>query len=109
VKSLANLFLCIILISACASSPQKEYEKIPIGSDKGHVLHLLGNPDRTYRKNSIDRWVYNFRYDESTDRPTVYEKEIWFENGKVVYKDKPGAHSFERKEIGPKRSDYEPI
>ncbi|MBY0315782.1 MAG: hypothetical protein K2Q26_09700 [Bdellovibrionales bacterium] len=108
-KSLAYLFLCIILIPGCASSPQKDYEKIPIGSDKGYVLHLLGNPDRTYRKSSVDRWVYYFRSEDSTNRPAVYEKEIWFENGKVVYKDKGGEPKSERRDIGPQRSDYEPI
>lgn len=55
---------------------------ISIGDDKGAVLHQLGNPERTYSKEGTQRWVY-----KTKDAAGVVEKEIWFQDGKVVFVD----------------------
>jgi len=101
-----SLFLvpifCLSLLSGCASSPDAAFKSIPLGANKGLVLSEMGNPQRTYRKAGTDRWVY----DIPGKAGTPIQKEIWFSEGKVVYKD----GDFIRKEKGEaKDADFEPI
>lgn len=77
------LVLGLIFFTSCASSPAQHFQSITIGDEKGSVLSKLGNPSRTYYKEDTQRWVYSLK-DGSAP---VKEKEIWFQNGRVVYID----------------------
>jgi hypothetical protein len=70
-------------LSACSSPPPIDLQLVTIGDEKGLVLHKLGNPDRTYFKESTQRWVYKIKQPAG---PTI-EKEVWFQEGKVVFID----------------------
>ena len=96
-----SYLLVSAFLASCQSAP---YRRVQIGAEKGQVLHLLGSPHHIYRKASTDRWVYHVGGD--TKAPVV--KEIWFQDGRVVYMDsdknlqdlKPGV---------PDDSDFIPI
>lgn len=104
--SIAALLLLTQIVS-CSTSPNS-FEAIHVGNDKGRVLHVLGSPKRTYRKNSVDHWVYDLPQNNSKT-PSLEEKEIWFQNGKVIYKD-DGEHSNAKlKKDGPQDSDFIPV
>ena len=92
-----------LFLTACQTSPYSAYREIQIGAQKGQVLHVLGNPERTYRKLDTDRWVYHFKEDGSD--PAV--KEIWFNNGRVVYKD--SETSSPQPQTPAKDSDFVPV
>lgn len=68
---------------ACSSPPPMDLQQISIGDAKGSVLHKLGNPDRTYFKESTQRWVYKLKQPTGSS----VDKEIWFQDGKVVFVD----------------------
>lgn len=96
-----NIFLIIGILSACVSCQTagdtvKGYEDIPLGATKGDVVTSIGGPNYTYRKNSVDHWVY--KLPNSAGR--VIERELWFEKGVVVKKVTPG---------NPQPSDFVPI
>lgn len=99
---LATLFSSL---SGCQSAPYKEFNKVEIGIEKGRVLEILGNPDHRYRKNDTDRWVY--RFPEGKEPGKFIEKEIWFQNSRVVYRDQnAAAPKIEKK---PTTDDFEPV
>ena len=81
-KKVLLLVICIGLC-ACSSPPPLDLQQISIGDEKGTVLYKLGNPERTYFKESTQRWVYKIKHEASP----VTEKEIWFQDGKVVFID----------------------
>ncbi len=96
-KKLLLSVICFGLF-ACSSPHPIDLQQISIGDDKGTVLHQLGNPDRTYFKEGTQRWVYKIKHVASSGA----EKEIWFQDGKVVFVDEaPRA----KKESIP----YEPV
>lgn len=96
---------CLLFLIGCQSTPLTTFKKIPLGASKGQVLHSLGNPPQTYRKNNTDRWIYHFG-DTKSQSPLT--KEIWFQGGVVVYKDGEGfATPVEKPQ--PKDSDFKPI
>jgi hypothetical protein len=74
--------LCFVLF-ACSSPPPVDLQNISLGDEKGIVLHKLGNPDRTYYKEGTQRWVYKIK---PANGPSI-EKEVWFQEGKVVFID----------------------
>ncbi len=65
---------------ACQTSQLSEFNKVKTGMDKDQVMVLMGNPERTERLHSKDRWTYVF-YDERVR----YEKEIHFLDGISTY------------------------
>jgi outer membrane protein assembly factor BamE (lipoprotein component of BamABCDE complex) len=84
-RAMKNIFLALFLLilAGCASSPAALFQSIAIGDEKGSVLSKLGNPERTYYKEDTHRWVYAFK----DQNGAKVEKEIWFQNGRVVYFD----------------------
>ena len=70
-------------LCACSSPPPIDFQQISIGDEKGTVLHKLGNPERTYFKESTQRWVYKLKQPTGSS----IDKEIWFQEGKVVFVD----------------------
>lgn len=96
-----NILLVIAILSACvscqtANTAAKGYEDISIGATKGDVVTSIGGPNYTYRKNSVDHWVY--KLPNSAGR--VIERELLFEKGVVVKKVTPGK---------PQPTDFVPI
>jgi hypothetical protein len=77
------LSLICFVINACSSAPPIDLQQISLGDEKGTVLHKLGSPERTYFKENTQRWVYKIKQAASP----VIEKEIWFQEGKVVFVD----------------------
>lgn len=71
--------LCLI-ISACQSSPVKDFSKIKFGMEKHDVLEAMGNPRSTQRFHGKDRWTYVFY-----DKQIRFEKEVHFFEGNAVY------------------------
>lgn len=101
-KYIFSLFFLVCAVG-CQTGPSVEtFEEIPMESTKGGVLHALGNPKQTYRKEGTDRWVYRW-----TEMDQLLEKEIWFQNGRVVYKD--GVRNNRKQPTGPRDSDFVPI
>jgi outer membrane protein assembly factor BamE (lipoprotein component of BamABCDE complex) len=80
-----NILLAItfFIVFGCASTPESLFQTVAIGDDKGSVLAKLGNPTRTYYKEDTHRWVYQLKDNSGA----LQEKEVWFQNGSVVYFD----------------------
>lgn len=74
------LSLASLLLSACQSSPVKQFDKIQAGMEKNEVLDLMGPPRTTTRLHGKDRWIYVFYEDKIR-----YEKEVHFQSGNAVY------------------------
>lgn len=73
-----------VFISACQSSPSRDFDKVSQGMTKGDVLEIMGSPSWTLRWKGMDRWNYSFYQDES-----LIQKELHFNAGKVQYKGDP--------------------
>ena len=78
-------FLCLIIIISlscvgCQTNQLRAFEKVKTGMDKSEVLELMGGPTGSFRRNSLDRWRYQFYNDKQ-----LYLKEIQFKEGKVFY------------------------
>lgn len=91
--------LLISTITSCQTSPHVVYDNIAIGAKKGEVLHAIGSPTRTYRKNGTERWVYKM---PSKSGAWLY-KELVIRNGIVINKEIP------EQSAKPKDIDYEEI
>lgn len=102
---------CLTTLLASCTSLSQTYESIPLGSDKGYVVNALGSPRRTFRKKSVDHWVYEFHDKNETSQNALVEKEIWFQNGKVVFKDgdKPLVEHQNKPKDGPSDADFVPV
>jgi outer membrane protein assembly factor BamE (lipoprotein component of BamABCDE complex) len=75
----ARLWLFVLILSACASSPKANLQKLRVGMDKDEVLQAAGDPKRTFRANSEDHWIYiYFEGDEE------WRRQIDFRDGKVI-------------------------
>lgn len=79
----------ILWLCQCTSSPKIDLRQVSLNNSKGDVLHILGNPHRTYVKEGVLRWVY--LVPESGGLKV--EREIWFKEGVVVFVDSPGIKS----------------
>ncbi|MBY0383802.1 hypothetical protein K2X05_01475 [bacterium] len=73
---------CLLLLGSTA--PKINFDSIQIGETKGSVLYKLGNPTRTYFKEGTQRWVYR-----TSGENGIAEKELWFQEGRVVLIDSP--------------------
>ncbi len=82
-SSSLGLLSLILIASGCASLKGAEYaqnvEKLQSGMTTSAVLSLLGTPDSVYRKNGVDKWVYEFRKQSKGARNIAIE----FRAGKV--------------------------
>ncbi len=84
------IFLIVLLsLCRCTSTPKVDLRKIALNNSKGDVLHVLGNPHRTYVKEGILRWIYLV----PDSAGSKVEKEVWFKEGVVVFVDSPSAKS----------------
>ncbi len=77
------LWVAQLGLMSCSSPPPINLQHISLGEEKGVVLHKLGNPERTYYKDNTQRWVYKIKQAANSS----IEKEIWFQEGKVVFVD----------------------
>jgi hypothetical protein len=78
-----GLLSLILFASGCASLTGAEYvqnvQKLQNGMTQSQILSLLGTPDSVYRKNGLDKWVYEFRKLNKGARNVAVE----FKGGKV--------------------------
>lgn len=77
--------MLMLMISSCQHDQLSGYNKIKKGMGKEEVLQLAGPPKTKSRKNSVDRWLYEFK--PQTINETT--KEVQFRKGKVIYKGTP--------------------
>ena len=71
------LFL-LLWLGGCTTVPKALHEVKP-GWNKADVVERAGNPSHTYRKDSIDHWIYKY-YEGDRLKST----EIQFQGGKVI-------------------------
>ena len=86
-----RLFCSTLLLSLCVSCQSgptlaQYYESVPIGTPKAEVVVAIGSPFHTYRRNSIDHWVYKV----PNERGGTTQRELQFENGLLKKKVTPG-------------------
>lgn len=72
----------LFFIAACATTNYENFGQLEKGMDKDQVLHLVGNPKRTDRTNSIEKWSY--RYFTGDNQEVENLKFVKFSNGKVI-------------------------
>lgn len=90
IKSLLKAFsFCSFLaFVACQTSPKTQLERldsVQVGMDKAQVLDTIGaGPRKSERKSGQDRWIYEVFPDR--EGSITEQREIRFENGKVVYR-----------------------
>lgn len=75
-----TLLASIWMMTACQSSPLKDFAQVKPGMEKNDVLDVMGNPSRTQRFHGKDRWTYIFY-----DQRIRFEKEIQFFEGNAIY------------------------
>jgi outer membrane protein assembly factor BamE (lipoprotein component of BamABCDE complex) len=86
---LTGIFVGVVgLLAGCASAPPlpEALDSIAVGMDKDKVLESVGNPQRTYREESQDHWIYIYY---SKDKE--WRRDIVFAAGKVVRVTRPQA------------------
>ncbi len=77
----AQLILVFVLsLIGCASSLKESLDKIETGMDKSEVIDKAGSPNRSYRQNEHDIWLYRIHDDESS-----MLHEVTFNEGRVIY------------------------
>jgi outer membrane protein assembly factor BamE len=74
------LVMVTIFLSACQSSPLRQFSELKAGMEKDDVLNIMGSPNRSQRFHGKDRWTYVFY-----DNKIRFEKEIHFFEGNAVY------------------------
>ena len=92
-------------IIQCATSPQRQVQKVQKGMNKEQVLELLSDPRQKYRHHSQDHWVYHFY---ESDYKSLFE--VIFENGIVVSAAAtplPSSVSNESIGVSPERGEYQ--
>ena len=64
-STLISILSLATVFSGCASFTGAEHSgnlsQLETGMTQSQVLNLLGTPDSIYRKNGVDKWVYEFR------------------------------------------------
>lgn len=80
-------------VSACQSSPLKEFETITLGQDKDMVIELIGGPTWKTRRHGSDLWTYLLFEDGQR-----HERQIEFTQGLVTYTGKPRPPFFSAEE-----------
>lgn len=72
--------LLIIFLLGCTTSLKESLDKIESGMDKSEVIDRVGSPNRSYRKNEQDVWLYRVHDDDTSNL-----HEITFVDGRVTY------------------------
>jgi len=70
----------LLVFTGCASSLKESLDKIETGMDKSEVIDKAGSPNRSYRQNEQDIWLYRIHDDESS-----MLHEVAFNAGRVIY------------------------
>lgn len=89
-------------LAACATSMSRSFDKLKMGMEKDQVLEEMGTPSKARRVNGIDRWTYVFY-----ERQVRIEKEIQFEDGKVIYLGDPQRPVYSAEEMDEKHRKAE--
>ncbi|MBX3020309.1 MAG: outer membrane protein assembly factor BamE [Bdellovibrionales bacterium] len=71
--------LTFLLITGCASIPQRDLENLRPGMDKDMVLNKVGNPKRTFRANGQDHWIYVY-----FENDIQMSRQLDFADGKLL-------------------------
>lgn len=79
VRNLFFLQLLLFFLGCASNSFDTDLKQVQMGDDKSRVLELLGNPRRTTRVKTVDRWIYTYPKD-GIDQTQIIE----FQNGKVT-------------------------
>lgn len=79
-------WLLLLIFSACASNPSRQFDEIQAGMDKDVVLDRAGNPKRTFRTNSQDHWIYVY-----FENGEEWHRQVDFAEGKVLKVSRPLA------------------
>lgn len=76
------IYICVFftMVACSTTNNATDFAELKVGTTKGQILSKLGNPNRTYRNNSIDYWVYNLK----NDRGVIYKKLLLFRNGNLI-------------------------
>lgn len=90
--------LSLLSLVACSTPMIDRFSKIELGMDKTDVLDELGSPNRTFRQDQQDIWIYSFQTDNS-----VEQREVSFKNEFVSYVGEPHV----RNEAPKKKSEGE--
>lgn len=95
---LMSLFFLNLSLLGCQTSPHSAFDTIDLGTSKEEVLSRMGGPTRTYRKGSVDHWVYKMK----TRSGGWLQKELLLQNNIVIEKQiSPNSK--------PAPSDYEEV
>lgn len=71
----------LALTTACSTkNDESDFADIKVGTTKGKVLAVLGNPQRHYRRNSMDHWTYDIIHESGR----VSKKVLIFQKGRVL-------------------------
>lgn len=70
----------MLLNTGCASSLKKTLDELEPGLDKSQVIDQVGSPNRSFRRDNQDVWLYRVHDDEQT-----YLHELTFEESRLVY------------------------
>src|SRR3712207_2328526 len=91
IKSLLLSMVVLSFTTACQTSAKSKVEnldKVQVGMDKAQVLEVTGFGPRTSdRKNGQDRWFFEVFPDRNES--VTHQREIRFQDGKVVYNGAP--------------------
>ena len=71
-------------LSGCGTVASKDLSNIKMGMTKAEVIDATGGPNRKFREEGKDHWVYQMSHDQKD-----WSQVISFANGKVVKIGKP--------------------
>jgi outer membrane protein assembly factor BamE len=74
------IFVASMSLTACQTSPLRQFSDVKPGMEKSQVLDIMGTPWTTTRLHGKDRWIYVI-YDNGIRT----EREVHFQNGAAVY------------------------
>jgi outer membrane protein assembly factor BamE (lipoprotein component of BamABCDE complex) len=81
------LWLGFLALAGCSTlSVSKALDQVHPGIDKDRVLESAGNPQRTFRENMQDHWIYTYFLKDKE-----WRRDVIFEDGKVVKVTQPAA------------------
>ena len=86
--------ISLLLMTACQTSPLRDFDKVQLGMDKDTVLKYMGTPKASVRLHDKDRWLYRF-YDSGIR----FDKEIHFLDGIVCYSGEPWQPAPEKRAV----------
>lgn len=70
----------LLLSAGCASSLKKSLDGLEPGLDKSQVIDQVGSPNRSFRRDNQDVWLYRVHEEDQS-----YLHELTFEEGRLVY------------------------